>query len=79
MPEVVTKFINTYKEKWNAFDKSQKIRIIVSVVIVLGSVLVATFLVTRPNYEKIITGSSKEIGEMSTVLTELSIGVTRVS
>lgn len=74
MPEVVTKFINTYKEKWNALDKSQKIRIIVSVVIVLGSVLAVTFLVTRPNYEKVITGSSKDIGEMSSVLTEMSIG-----
>jgi len=74
LPEAITKFINTYKEKWNALDKSQKIRIIVSVVIVLGSVLVAAFLVTRPNYERIVTGSSEQIGEMSSVLTESAIG-----
>lgn len=74
MPEVVTKFINKYKEKWNTLEKSQKIRLIASVVIVLGSVIVAVFLVTRPNYEKIITGEPTAIGEMSTVLTGMSIG-----
>ena len=74
MSEVVTKFINKYKEKWDGLEKSQKIRLIASVAIVLGSVLVAVFLVTRPNYEKVITGEAKAIGEMSSVLTEMSIG-----
>ena len=52
-----------YKEKWDGFEKSQKIRLILSLVIVLGSVIVATILVTRPNYEKLVSGSSSAIGK----------------
>ena len=73
MPDSITKFIKTYKEKWDALDKSQKIRLIASVMIVLGSVLVAIFLIMRPNYERVITGTPQEIGEMSSVLTAANI------
>ena len=74
MPTSITKFINAYKNKWDALDKSQKIRLVASLAIILGSVLVAVFLVLRPNYEKVITGTSQEIGEMSSVLTAANIG-----
>lgn len=72
MPDFKELF-NKYKEKWDGFEKSQKIRLILSVVIVLGSVAVATFLVTRPNYQKLVSGSTSEIGEMSAKLTENAI------
>lgn len=65
---------NKYKEKWDGFDKFQKIRIILSVVIVLGSVIVATFLVTRPNYQSLVSGNASDIGEMSASLTDAAIG-----
>ena len=72
MPDFMGLF-NKYKEKWNGFDKSQKLRLILSIVIVLGSVAVATFLVARPNYQKLVSGSAAEIGKMSASLTETGI------
>jgi len=72
MPDFKELF-NKYKEKWDGFDKSQKIRLILSLAIVLGSVIVATILVTRPNYEKLVSGSSSSIGEMSAALTDSGI------
>ena len=72
MPDFV-KIFNKYKDKWNEFDKSQKIRLILSVAIVLGSVLVATFLVTRPNYGDLVSGNATEIGQMSAALTDAAI------
>ena len=65
---------NKYKEKWDGFDKFQKIRIILSIVIVLGCVIVATFLVTRPNYQSLVSGNASDIGEMSASLTDAAIG-----
>jgi len=72
MPDFKALF-NKYKEKWDGFEKSQKIRLILSLVIVLGSVIVATILVTRPNYEKLVSGSTAEIGEMSAALSDAGI------
>jgi len=72
MPDFMGLF-NKYKDKWNGFDKSQKLRLILSIVIVLGSVAVATFLVARPNYQKLVSGSAAEIGKMSASLTETGI------
>lgn len=72
MPDFKALF-NKYKEKWDGFEKSQKIRLILSLVIVLGSVIVATILVTRPNYEELVKGSTSNIGEMSAALTDAGI------
>ncbi|MBP3284519.1 MAG: flagellar M-ring protein FliF [Clostridia bacterium] len=73
MPEAVTKTINTIMGKWNGLDKTQRLRIILSVAVILISAVVAIVFVTNPNYTKLVTGSVNEIGEMSKTLTEANI------
>jgi flagellar M-ring protein FliF len=73
LPEVITQYIAKLKERWNSFDKSQKIRISMSLLIICASIAIAAYLVARPNYEKVISGSAKEIGEMSKILADSNI------
>ena len=73
MPDEITKKINEYKTKWNTMDKNQKLRIILSVVVILASAIVAIVFVSNPNYTELITASSSEVGEMSKTLTSAQI------
>jgi len=54
-------------------DKNQKLRIILSVVVILASAIVAIVFVSNPNYTELITASSSEVGEMSKTLTSAQI------
>lgn len=73
MPESLTKLFNDLLTKWKGFDKNQKLRIILSAIVILGSAIVTIVFVTNPNYTKLITGSVSEIGEMSKTLTDSGI------
>ena len=54
MPDFMRLF-NKYKEKWNGFDKSQKLRLILSAVIVLGSVASAYLFVKSEVFRNTVT------------------------
>lgn len=73
MPEAVTKTIDKLMGKWKELDKTQRLRIILSVAVILISAIVAILFVTNPNYTDLMTGSVTEIGEMSKTLTEANI------
>lgn len=73
MPESLNSVVNNLITKWKGMDKNQKLRIILSVVVILGSAIVAILFVTNPNYTKLITGTVTEIGEMSKTLTDSGI------
>ena len=73
MPESVTKIFNDLMTKWKGFDKNQKLRMILSAIVILGSAIVTIVFVTNPNYTELITGSVSEIGEMSKTLTDSGI------
>ena len=65
MPESVTKIFNDLMTKWKGFDKNQKLRMILSAIVILGSAIVTIVFVTNPNYTELITGSVSEIGAMN--------------
>ena len=73
MPESLKNFIDNLTAKWKGFDKNQKLRIILSAIVILGSAIVAILFVTNPNYTKLISGNVTEIGEMSKTLTDSGI------
>ena len=73
MPEVITKKLSEYKLKWDGLDKNHKLRIILSVIVILASAIVAIVFVSNPNYTNLITASTTEIGQMSKTLTASGI------
>lgn len=73
MPEVVSKKLSEYKLKWDGMEKNKKIRIILSVIVIVASAIVAIAFVSNPNYTSLITASATEIGQMSKTLTDSSI------
>lgn len=73
MPEGVSKKLTEYKLKWDALDKNQRLRIILSIIVILASAIVAIVFVSNPNYTNLITASADEIGQMSKTLTESGI------
>lgn len=75
MPEALARLQQQALEIWNDMDKSQKTRMIIIAILVIASITVAVYIVTRPNYENLFSGrlDSKEVGEMSTILKENNI------
>lgn len=73
MPEAITKMYNDLMTKWKGLEKNQRLRIILSVIVIIGSAIVAIAFVSNPNYTKLITGTVSEIGEMSKTLTSAGI------
>lgn len=73
MPEAVTKTFDRFLERWKALDRSQKLRWILSIIVIIGSALVATVFIANPTYVKLVSGSVSEVGEMSKQLTEAGI------
>ncbi len=73
MPESITKIFNDLMTKWKGFEKNQKLRIILSAIVILGSAIVTIVFISNPNYTKLITGTVSEIGEMSKTLTASGI------
>lgn len=75
MPEALVRLQHQAAEIWNEMDKSQKTRMIIIAILVVASVSLAIFVVTRPSYERLFSGGidPKEIGEMSKVLKDSKI------
>ena len=71
--DAISKMISQYKLKWDAMDKNQRLRIILSIIVIIASAAVAVAFVTNPNYTTLITASTTEIGEMSKTLTASNI------
>ena len=61
MPEEIQKKISEYKLKWDGMEKNQKLRIILSVLVIVASAVVAVVFVSNPNYTNLISASSTEI------------------
>ena len=70
MPEALARIQQQAMEIWNAMDKSQKTRMIFIAIVVLASVSVAVFIITRPNYENLLNGKVdvKELTEIRKIL-----------
>lgn len=73
MPEAISKQINKYKLKWDGMDKNNRLRIVLSFIVILASAIVAIVFVSNPNYTELITASSNDIGQMSKTLTASKI------
>jgi len=73
LPEEVTKKLTEYKVKWDGMEKNQKLRIILSIAVILASAIVAIVFVSNPNYTNLITATVIEIGQMSKTLTDAGI------
>ncbi len=73
MLDGLSKMISQYKLKWDAMDKNQRLRIILSIIVIVASAAVAVAFVTNPNYTTLVTASTTEIGEMSKTLTASNI------
>lgn len=73
MPEGIAKQLNEYKLKWDNMEKNQKLRIILSAIVIIASAIVAIVFVSNPNYTELITASVGEIGQMSKTLTDAGI------
>lgn len=73
MPEDMSKKLTEYKLKWDGMEKNQKLRIILSVLVIIASAVVAIVFVSNPNYTNLITATVTEIGQMSKTLTDSGI------
>lgn len=75
MPEALFRLQQQAMEIWNEMDKSQRTKMLVIAILVIASISIAIYMITRPNYEKLFSGSidAKEIGEMSKVLKDNKI------
>lgn len=73
MPEEISKKISEYKLKWDGMEKNKKLRIILSILVIIASAAVAIVFVSNPNYTNLITASVSEIGQMSKTLTDAGI------
>jgi len=73
LPEGVSKKLTEYKLKWDSMDKNQRLRIILSVMVILASAVVAIVFVSNPNYTNLITATVSEVGQMSKTLTDAGI------
>lgn len=75
MPESLARLQQQALELWREMDKSQRMRIILITVLIIASISLALFIITRPNYERLFSGriDPREIGEMSKILKDNKI------
>jgi flagellar M-ring protein FliF len=74
MPEIFSNIVKQIKDFWSKLDKSQKKRIYITTAVVIVTVAAAMIALTRPTYVTVISNASqKEIGEMSSILSENGI------
>ncbi len=74
MPEVFTRLQRQLAEYWKKLEKSQKIRIYITSVIVVISIAAGIFMMTRPNHVVLVRNADpKEIKEMQTILDKSGI------
>ena len=74
MPDVLNKWLNQLKDFWQNLDKTQKKRIIITILAVISTMTIATIVLTKPSYITLVNNlSTNEIGEMSKILSENNI------
>ncbi|MGI6778753.1 MAG: flagellar basal-body MS-ring/collar protein FliF [Acetivibrionales bacterium] len=74
MPEFFSRLKQQVTDFWNNLEKSQKTRIIITSAVVIVAVAAGMILLTRPNYMTLIRNADpKEVGEMSSILSENNI------
>ncbi len=71
MPEIITRMLQRIAEFWKSLDKSQKIRLYIIAGILLAAIVAGLVLLTRTNYELLISTDDKsEMANMVKVLEE---------
>ncbi len=72
MPEALARLQQQALQVWAEMDKSQKTRMIIISILVVASLTIGIFIITRPNYENLFSGrlDPKEVGEISDILKE---------
>lgn len=74
MPEIVKKIQQKIMDFWTNLTKSQKIRLIATVAIVIVAVTVSLVVVSQPNYITLVKSSdAKQLKEITTMLDEKGI------
>lgn len=74
MPEIFSKWQGQLKEFWSSLEKSQKMRIYITSAIVVITVAIGIFALTRPNHVTLIRDvEPKQIGEMSDILKKSNV------
>lgn len=74
MPEFLTRLLKPLLDFWKGLDKSQKTRIFIITGIVVVSVSIGLFLITRPTYTTVINNASpEEVAAMQKILKEKGI------
>ena len=75
MPEALARLQQQALELWKDMDKSQKTRMIFIAILVIASVSVGIFIITRPSYKNLFNGSldSKEVSEIIKILKDSRI------
>jgi len=76
MPEAFKRLQQQAMEIWKDMDASQKSRMLLIAALIIASVSVGIFMITRPSYENLFSGKTdeKETGEISKILTDNKIG-----
>lgn len=74
MLEFFSNLLKQIKEFWQKLDKSQRTHIYITSAIVVIAVTIAIIVLTRPSYSVLVSNvNQKEIGEMSSILSENNI------
>nr|WP_242835240.1 flagellar basal-body MS-ring/collar protein FliF [Ruminiclostridium papyrosolvens] len=74
LPEFLTRLLKPLLDFWKGLDKSQKTRIFIITGIVVVSVGIGLFLITRPTYTTVISDASPEdVAAMQKILKEKGI------
>ncbi len=74
MPEFMKKYLEQLKEFWGSLEKSQKTRLYITSAIVIITIGISVFMLTKPNRIVLFSNSDqKQIGEMVTILNDNGI------
>lgn len=74
MPDILSKIPQQFTEFWNNLDKNNRIKLIITSVVVFLSIVIAVITVSRPQYQPLFSNlDPKDIGEMSKQLEKLGI------
>ncbi|MDK2810327.1 MAG: flagellar M-ring protein FliF, partial [Petroclostridium sp.] len=66
MPDILSKIPQQFTEFWNNLDKNNRIKLIITSVVVFLSIVIAVITVSRPQYQPLFSNlDPKDIGEMS--------------
>ncbi|WHH58930.1 flagellar basal-body MS-ring/collar protein FliF [Petroclostridium sp. X23] len=75
MPEFITKIPQQFRDFWGNLDKSNRNKLIITTVVAFLSVIIAVFMVSRPQYQPLFSHiDPKDTSEISKQLEKLNIG-----